>query len=101
MDICCVQEVRFRGNQSRVFEGKATKYKFTWSGNDIGTYEVRVLVAEKWISSILEVNRILDRIIHLRLNLGKTLVSIVSVYAPQIGLSITDKDKFYGELLSL
>ena len=80
VDICCVQEVRFRGKQSRLFEGKEMKYKFTWSGNDEGTYGVGVLIAEKWISSILEVNRISDRIIHLRLNLGKTLVSIVSMY---------------------
>jgi len=46
------------------------------------------------------VERPSDRIIHIRLILGETIVSFVSIYAPQTGLLETDKDKFYDELLT-
>ena len=59
------------------------------------------MVAEKWIESILEVNRISDRIIHLRFVFGKKILSVISVYAPQIGLSTAVKEAFYDDLLSL
>ena len=101
VDICCVQETRFRGKSARVFVGRRSRYKFIWCGNDQGTGGVGVLVAEKWIESILEVNRISDRIIHLRFVFGKNIVSVISVYAPQIGLSTAVKEAFYDDLLSL
>ena len=37
IDICCVQETRWRGGSARVLVGKEAKYKFHWSGNDAGT----------------------------------------------------------------
>ena len=52
-------------------------------------------------NSIIEVERISDRIIQVRLSLGETIVSVISIYAPQIGLTNSEKDKFYDDLLAL
>ena len=47
IDICCVQEVRWRGASARYITGKDSRYKFFWRGNDQGTNGVGVLLAEK------------------------------------------------------
>ena len=37
IDLCCVQEVRWRGASARYITGKDSRYKFFWVGNDQGT----------------------------------------------------------------
>ena len=82
--------------------GKEAKYKFHWCGNGKGMGDdVGILTSEKWVSSISEVKRPSDRIIHVRLSLGEAIISIISVYAPQAGRNETEKDDFYDDLLSV
>ena len=40
IDICCVQETRFRGKSARLFEGKESRYKFIWSITAKGQQEL-------------------------------------------------------------
>ena len=101
IDICCLQETRWRGGSARLLQGKEAKYKFHWSGNDKGLGGVGILTSEKWITSIFEVKRPSDRIIHLILSLGEAIISIISVYAPQTGRNESEKDDFYDDLLSV
>ncbi|XP_014670792.1 PREDICTED: uncharacterized protein LOC106811605 [Priapulus caudatus] len=98
VDICCLQETRYRGGQCRIFKGKNTKYKCYWSGKDKGTGGVGVLLAEEWIGNVFEVRRVSDRIILLRLVVGSSVLTFLSVYAPQVGLSDVVKDQFYDQL---
>ena len=49
VDLCCVQETRYRGGHCRIITGKDSRYKLFWSGNNKGTAGVGVFVAEKWI----------------------------------------------------
>ena len=37
VDLCCVQEVRWRGASARHITGKDSRYKFFWVGNNQGT----------------------------------------------------------------
>ena len=69
VDVCCIQETRYRGGSCRTIKGKDTRYKLYWSGNDKGTAGVGVFVAEEWIEKVFEVQRVSDRII-----LGKLIV---------------------------
>ena len=55
IDICCVQETRWRGASARLIEGKNSRCKFFWVGNDKGTGGVGILVAEKWIDKIFDI----------------------------------------------
>ena len=34
VDVCCVQETRFRGMSLRMISGKAAEYKLFWIGNE-------------------------------------------------------------------
>ena len=101
IDVCCVQESRYRGKGTRTIKGKNTKFKLYWSGNDRDTNGVGVLVAEEWIDKVFDVQWFSDRIIMVKLIVGQKVVTILSVYAPQNGLSDAQKDMFYAELASV
>ena len=98
VDICCVQETRYRGGNCLTVKGKATRYKLYWSENDKGTTGVGVFVAEEWIEKVFEVQRVSDRIILVKLIVGQHVVTFLSVYAPQSGLSDEVKDLFFDQL---
>ena len=85
VDVCCIQETRCRGGNCRT--GKDTRYKLYWSGNDKGTAGVGVFVAEEWKEKVFEVQRVSDRIILVKLVVSQCVVTFLSVYAPQSGLS--------------
>ena len=82
VDVCCIQETRYRGGNCRTIKGKDTRYKLYWSGNDKGTAGVGVFVAEEWIEKVFEVQRVSDRIILMKLIAGQHVVTFLSVYAP-------------------
>ena len=83
LDVCCIQETRYRGGNSRTIKGKDTRYKLYWSGNDNGTAGVGVFVAEEWIEKVFEVQRVSDRIILGKLIVGQSVIKFLSLYAPQ------------------
>ena len=66
-------------------------YKFLWAGCEEGLAGVDILVAEKWIGKVIEMKHISDRIMALRVTVGKSVLNIVSVYAPQVGRSTEEK----------
>ena len=104
IDVCCIQEVRFSGKGARMIEGKEGFYKLLWNNkmkvkDSESTYGgVGILVADKWKEKIVEVVRVTDRIMYLKLMVDAELVTFVSIYAPQSGLSIKCKEEFYEDL---
>ena len=55
---------------------------------------VRILLPEKWVEAIFDARRVSDRIMLIRLIIGKSIVTILLVYAPQPGLDDSVKDLF-------
>ena len=55
MDVCCLQEVRWRGQGVWFFGKKDRRYKLWWSGNSDGTGGVAVLVKEELCEKVVEV----------------------------------------------
>ena len=98
VDICCVQETRWKGGSARMLGMEGRRYKFFWQGCDAGLAGVGVLLAEKWIDKVVNLVRVNERILLLRLLIGKRLVTIVSSYAPQVGRSTKEKDIFWDQL---
>ena len=105
VDLCGIQEHRWAGctsaNQTRLIKGKNSLYKLFWSGNDKGQGGAGFLLAEKWIEKVFNVQRFSDRIILIRLIIGKGVYTFISVYAPQSGLTEADKQSFYDMLQSV
>ena len=99
IDICCLQEVRWRGAGTRTITGKDTQYKLFWIGNQEGNGGVSVMLAEKWIQKVIHVNRVNDRLMLLKVLVGKRVVTIISTYAPQQGLRDDAKEKLYADLI--
>ena len=100
VDVCCVQ-VRFSRKGATMIEGKEGFYKLLWNKmkEKKSTYGgVGILVADKWKEKIVEVVRVTDRIIYLKLMVDAELVTFVSIYAPQSGLSSKCKEEFYEDL---
>ena len=58
-----------------------------WCGNDRGHGGVGILLALKWIDKVICVRRISDRIILLKMIIGKQIYAFISLYAPQVGRS--------------
>ena len=68
--VCCIQEVRLKGEGSRALQG----YKLIWKGNSEGTAGVGVLVASELADRIIRVERISDRVIAVDLVIDKFVV---------------------------
>jgi hypothetical protein len=110
LDICCLQETRWKGGQARVFEVlKGQKFKLFWSGSrDVPEKGVRkdrsdagvgIMVAEKWIENVIEVQRRSERIMIMRVRVGSSVLNVVSAYAPQAGRPMEEKEDFYSQLV--
>ena len=94
IDIGCLQETRWKGGSARMIGG----YKFFWVGCKEGISGVGVMVAKAWVDNVVEVRRVSDRMIVVRLSVGKVVLNVVSVYAPQVGRLMEEKEEFYVRL---
>ena len=90
LDFCCLQETGWKGEGARKLGG----YKFFWMGREEGYHGVGVLVAEEWIEKVLDVKRWSERIMVLRVVVGRSVVNLVSVYAPQSGRGKEEKEEY-------
>ena len=94
VDLCCLQETRWKMEGGKQIGGKDSRYKLFWSGNDNGTGGVGVLLAKEWWEKVFEVVRVSDRIILILMTICKTVFVFVCVYASQANLSEFEKDRF-------
>ena len=102
VDICCLQETRWRGGSARKIQGRDSTYKFFWCGSDSSGFGgVGIMLAEKWIDAVISVDRHNHRCLQLRLQIGTVIMNFICCYAPQTGLSSDEKDTFYDQVLSL
>ena len=68
-------------------------------GNSNGTAGVGIFLAEKLVKNVINVERVNDRLLMIKLLLSEAIVTVVSAYAPQQGLSDIEKDSFYDTLI--
>jgi hypothetical protein len=57
-----------------------------------------VVVSEKLRDSVVEVNRVSDRLMSIKIDSGTKALRIVSYYAPQTNCTIDEKDEFWESL---
>ena len=82
-----------------MLDANGRRYKFFCRGCNKGTAGVGVFIAERWIDSVVNVVRVNERILYVKLVIVKQIVNIVSAYAPQVDLSAEEKDDFWDSFI--
>ena len=93
IDFCCAQVTRWKGESARMLCANGRRYKFFWQGCNKGTAGVGVFIAERWIDSVVNVVRVNERMMYVKLVIGKQIVNIVCLCSTS-GLSAEEKDEF-------
>ena len=98
VDLCSFHEIRWCGASAHRIEGKDSRYKIFWVGNEKGTCGLGILLSEEWIEKVCDFNRVSDRTIMIKLAIDNKIITILSFYAPQVSLENIIKDIFYDPL---
>jgi hypothetical protein len=56
------------------------------------------MVAERWVDNVIEVRRVSGRLLILRVTIGKSVMNLVSAYAPQVNRDMEEKEAFLALL---
>ncbi|KAK3559066.1 hypothetical protein QTP86_002423 [Hemibagrus guttatus] len=95
VDILCVQETRWKGSKARSI---GAGFKLFYYGVDCKRNGVGVVLKEEFVRNVLEVKRVSDRVMSLKLEIEGVMLNVVSGYAPQIGCELEEKERFWSEL---
>ena len=73
-------------------------YKLFHHGVDGKKYGVGVILREEYTRNVVEVNRELDWLMCVKVEIEGEMLNVVSSFAPQVGYELDEKDKFWCEL---
>ncbi|KAK3573336.1 hypothetical protein QTP86_022730 [Hemibagrus guttatus] len=95
VDILCVQETRWKGSKARSI---GAVFKLFYYGVDSKRNGVGVVLKEEFVRNVLEVKRVSDRVMSLKLEIEGVMLNVVSGYAPQVGCELEEKERYWSEL---
>ncbi|KAK3517427.1 hypothetical protein QTP70_010672 [Hemibagrus guttatus] len=95
VDILCVQETRWKGSKARSI---GAGFKLFYYGVDSKRNGVGVVLKEEFVRNVLEVKRVSDMVMSLKLEIEGVMLNVVSGYAPQVGCELEEKERFWSEL---
>ncbi|XP_055831117.1 uncharacterized protein LOC129900217 [Solanum dulcamara] len=94
INIACVQETRWVGSKARDVDG----FKLWYSRGSRDRSRIGILVDADLRECVVEVKRISDRMMFIKLVIGRLIVNVVSAYAPYVGLDEEVKRLFWKDL---
>ncbi|KAK3571083.1 hypothetical protein QTP86_001802 [Hemibagrus guttatus] len=95
VDILCVQKTRWKGSKARSI---GAGFKLFYYGVNSKKNGVGVVLKEEFVRNVLEVKRVSDRVMSLKLEIEGVMLNVVSGYAPQVGCELEEKERFWSEL---
>ena len=95
IDMCCLQELRWRGQGSRMLGMEEKRYKLWWSGKGDGVGGVIVMMKEELCERVVEVKRVSDRMIAVVLVFEKDVLRLIYMYAQHSGRIFEEKLSSY------
>ena len=98
IDVMCIQETKWGGNAAREIGGG---YKVYYSGESKKRNGVGIILSQKWKDNVLEVKRVNDRLMSIRLNGGLEMVTVISAHGPQVRCEEKEKEAFLMDLEGL
>ncbi|XP_070054680.1 uncharacterized protein [Nicotiana tomentosiformis] len=94
VNIACVQETRWVGSRAK----DADEYKLWYLGVQKGKNRVGILVDRELRESVVDVRRVNDRLIIIKLVVRECTLNVISAYAPHVGLDEDVKRRFWEGL---
>ena len=95
VDILCVQETMWKGSKARNIGGGC---KIFYHGEDGRRNGVGIILNEDNIGRVLDVKRVYDRMMYMKLDIEGVTMTVISAYAPQVGCLREEKDTFWTDL---
>ena len=95
VDILCLKETKWKGSKARKIGGGC---KLFYNGADGRKNGIGIVVREELVESVLEVKRVSDRLIAMKLEVKGSILNILSAYAPQVNNSMDEKNDFWQHL---
>ena len=95
VNILCLQETKWKGSKARNIGGGC---KLFYNGADGRKNGIGIVVREELIESVLEVKRVSDRLMVMKLKVKRSILNIVSAYTPQVNNSMGEENDFWEDL---
>ena len=95
VDILCLQETKWKGSKARYIGGGC---KIFYNRADERKNGIGIALREELDESVLEVKRVSDRLMAMKLEVKESILTIVSAYAPQVNNSMEEKNDFWEDL---
>ena len=97
VDILCLEETKWKRSKARYIGGGC---KLFYNGADVKKNEIGRVVREELAESALEVKRVSDRLMAMKLEVKGSIlnINILSAYAPQVNNSMEEKNDFWEDL---
>ncbi|KAI5606603.1 hypothetical protein C0J50_2102 [Silurus asotus] len=89
------QETKWKGSKARNIGGW---FKLFYHGVDGKRNGVGVILKEAYSKSVIEVKRVSDRGMNVKLEVELVIINVISAYSPQVGCEMEEKEKFWSEL---
>ncbi|KAI5093469.1 hypothetical protein C0J45_16607 [Silurus meridionalis] len=95
VDVLCVQETKWKGSKARNIGGG---FKLFYHGVDGKRNGVGAILKEEYSKSVVEVKRVSDRVMIVKVEVEGMMINVISAYAPQVGSEMEEKERFWSEL---
>ena len=92
-----MQETKWKGSKARNI-GDGCKIFLVYHGEDGRRNGVGVILNEDYMGRVLEVKRVSDKMMYMKLDIDGVMMIVISAYASQVGCLMEEKDKFWTDL---
>ncbi|KAI5096408.1 hypothetical protein C0J45_13302 [Silurus meridionalis] len=73
-------------------------FKLFYCGVDGKRNGVGVILKNEYSKSVVELKRVSDRVMNVKLEFEGMMINVISAYAPQVGCEMEEKERFWSEL---
>jgi len=99
--VACIQETRWKGSGCKFYGAKGQRYKLFRMGGEERSDGVGIFVTEKWVDSVVCLERHSKKVLILKTDLDNVLLNVLMVYAPHSGKLEEEKENFWNEVFHL
>ena len=95
IDILCLQETKWKESKARNIGGGC---KLFYNGADGRKNGIGIVVKKELVESVLEVKKVSEKLMAMKLEIKGSILNIVSAYVLQVNNSMEEKNDFWKDL---